>query len=418
MMSLKLRTTDFSRKVIPFLILFLLVYPLKVKLLIPIHISLVLPALLFISNITINKRDKKYIALLTFFVFIISFYVISFSIYHHTFDIGFIRYIIFQLLFFLSSIFVVYKYKLESRNVINIFLFVIFTDLLLAIVFKLSPEIMSIVQYPFYISDINNEIYASNFNTKFMGLGGQLFLGGVIAGYGVILSIYMYLNEGKKIYILTFLMSFIYGFLLSRSIIVAIMLSFLLVAFYFIVQLKKGLINKRVILISIFSVFFLVSLISVIFILKDYNVFFQWAFEIIGTIIFSEGESNSIKGLVGFYENFVTDQYMLILGNGIWSYSIESVGLDWVVDVGFLRVLYAFGLFMLVLYLVYNVVIFLFAYFASSDYLKRTLVFILFLYFIILSFKGFINVSVMIPMLAVSFYYENMHKTNVELGVK
>jgi hypothetical protein len=299
MMSLKLRTTDFSRKVIPFLILFLLVYPLKVKLLIPIHISLVLPALLFISNITINKRDKKYIALLTFFVFIISFYVISFSIYHHTFDIGFIRYIIFQLLFFLSSIFVVYKYKLESRNVINIFLFVIFTDLLLAIVFKLSPEIMSIVQYPFYISDINNEIYASNFNTKFMGLGGQLFLGGVIAGYGVILSIYMYLNEGKKIYILTFLMSFIYGFLLSRSIIVAIMLSFLLVAFYFIVQLKKGLINKRVILISIFSVFFLVSLISVIFILKDYNVFFQWAFEIIGTIIFSEGESNSIKFLVG-----------------------------------------------------------------------------------------------------------------------
>ncbi len=418
MMSLKLRTTDFSRKVIPFLILFLLVYPLKVKLLIPIHISLVLPALLFISNITINKRDKKYIALLTFFVFIISFYVISFSIYHHTFDIGFIRYIIFQLLFFLSSIFVVYKYKLESRNVINIFLFVIFTDLLLAIVFKLSPEIMSIVQYPFYISDINNEIYASNFNTKFMGLGGQLFLGGVIAGYGVILSIYMYLNEGKKIYILTFLMSFIYGFLLSRSIIVAIMLSFLLVAFYFIVQLKKGLINKRVILISIFSVFFLVSLISVIFILKNYNIFFQWAFEIIGTIIFSEGESNSIKGLVGFYENFITDQYMLILGNGIWSYSIESVGLDWVVDVGFLRVLYAFGLFMLVIYLVYNVVIFLFAYFASSDYLKRTLVFILFLYFIILSFKGFINVSVMIPMLAVSFYYENMHKTNVELGVK
>ncbi|MGF1883299.1 O-antigen polymerase [Vibrio splendidus] len=418
MMSLKLRTTDFSRKVIPFIILFLLVYPLKVKLLIPIHISLVLPALLFISNITVNKRDKTNIAILTFFVFIISFYVISLSIYHHTFDIGFIRYIVFQLFFVLSSIFVVYKYKLESRNVINIFLLVIFTDLILAIVFKLSPEIMSIVQYPFYISDINNEIYSSNLNTKFMGLGGQLFLGGVIAGYGVILSIYMYLNEGKKIYILTFLISFIYGFLLSRSIIIAIMLSLLLVAFYFIVQLRKGLINKRVILITTFSVFFLVNMVFFLFIFKDYNVFFQWAFEIIDTLIFSEGESNSINGLVGFYENFVTDQSMLILGNGIWSYSIESAGLDWVVDVGFLRVLYAFGLFMLVLYLAYNVVIFLFAYFASSDYLKRTLIFILFLYFIILSFKGFINVSVMISMLAVSFYYENTYENNGELGAK
>lgn len=399
-------------------IIYLLIFPLKIKMLVPIHMSFILPILFFFNQFKFNYNEYKQLFLLLCFFYIVLFLVLTLSLLHQTYDIGFVRYIIFQILYFVSAVYLVKKYDLPSSKLIDYILIAIFIDFLIAIIFKLSPDLKSIIEYPFFISETNAEIYNSNFNVKFMGLGGKLFLGGVIAGYGVILSIYMYLKEKKFIYLASFIVSFLYGFILSRSIVVSLLLVVLLITFYFIYLVKKGNLSKSLMKLIVAFNLFLFFLSLALFLFKDYSIFMQWAFEIINKVAFGEGDSKSLDGLRNFYDNFVTDESMLLLGNGIWHYSSDMLGLDWVVDVGYLRVMYSFGLFMLIIYLAYNLCVFLYAYACTSTILQKLLVVILFLYFLILSVKGFINLSVILPLISIAFMNDrNLGEVNSSVGI-
>lgn len=380
-----------------FLMIFLLIYPLKIYIALPFHISFVLPLLLFTYR-KVKKQEYEIIQILFLFFFAIYFWMMFVGFYNATFDYGFLRYIIFQILFLLSALFVVRFYSLSFYRVVDLILFAMLLDFIFAILFKISPATFEFANNLFYINEFDRTIYEANATVKFMGLGGKLFLGGIISGYGVILSIYMCMARNQKKYLFFYFLMCAYGFLLSRFVIVAIFISFLMVLLGIPKWTSMQSFNKHNLRLFLSLLTFITIAILSLYFFKDYNEFTSWAFEIISVVFFG-GKSNSVEGLLSFYERFVVDSDLIIFGNGIWKYEEDMIGLDWVVDVGYLRVLYAFGIPMILLYLSYNFYLFFSLFKFTQSFNDRLLVTGLFIFFLICNLKGFINLSAIVSLL-------------------
>ncbi|WP_305373321.1 hypothetical protein [Photobacterium leiognathi] len=301
-----------------------------------------------------------------------------------------------QIFYYITALYLIRKLNLTKESVINYFLIAVFLDFLFCLIFKMSPTLKEFFEIPFYNSELNQEIYDSNFNIKFMGLGGKLFLGGVVAGVGVILSTYMILLKGYLRYYFSFVICLIYGILLSRSVIIAVVISSFFLFIYIIVDIFKGRLKKRSFYFSVILITIIGLLLFILYIFRDSNDFFRWAYEIIGTVLISKDtvDSNSLNGLSNYYKNFIFDTKMILVGNGIWSFNETDLGKPYVVDAGFLRVLYSFGVINLFIYIIYNIFIIMPLYIYSRTTLDKILALILFIFFITYSFKGFINVSI------------------------
>jgi hypothetical protein len=228
---------------------------------------------------------------------------------------------------------------------------------------------------------------------RLLGFGSSYFGSGIINCFGLILIAYLYSNSDKLThrvwYVLLFLITGFIGILKARTTFIGILLSLLLIT---ILDWRKTL---KFLTVNILLVFTLgsVLLTLVLNFYPDSDILLQFGFEMFDNFFrYGSLESDSTNELTEMYQ-FPTELKTWIIGDGHWNSIIPG---DFTyyknTDVGYLRMIYYFGLIGTLFYFWFHFNVFnkMSFGFLKGDY--RKLIFILSLLLVILNFKGFADI--------------------------
>ena len=387
------------KKYIYYLIIYLLIYTaIKFNFIIPVHISMVIfpIALLKYKNILKDKFLLKYILILLYII-LVYFFMISLSEYK---DFYFIKYLLSQIIFLVSGVYLVSRMKkkeITNEEILNGIIFAVILEGMICILMKIFPKLFVIFSKIIYTSELSLIIMENSASIRFMGLGSFGFLGGVIAGYGVLISSFLYIKTKKNMYIWKYIFCIISGMLVARTTIVSVILSFLyFIRFFFTIKRNKILINKK--LLKIMSFFSLLIIISLyIYNLINQNIknnYIKWSTEIF--TILSEDKPRSLETLLKLIDNIKNVKLEIIFwGNGKWNYAENIIDIQTFnilrTDVGYYRILFYTGILGLILFLIYSLYLYIYMNEIAEDKKLKFFIKILSFYFLILNIKGFIN---------------------------
>lgn len=249
---------------------------------------------------------------------------------------------------------------------------------------------------------------------RLIGLGCFYFGGGLIYGLGLIIIMSLLLNYKNKrnsiILMLEYILIFIVGICIARTCLVGAAISFLMV----LIKLFHRKINKYVLNICFkFFTFILAITFSLVFmysispkIQDEYGMIIDFGFE--AFINYAEEgklETASSEGLKTLY-NWPTETKTYFIGDGRFI-GDNGDGYYKHTDVGYLRLIYYFGLLGLLLIILQNwyILNYLKDYWPTRK--SNCLSTVIFIYFLLLNLKGYIDMT---PYL---FLYLHCHLYNL-----
>lgn len=319
-------------------------------------------------------------------------YAIWIAMLNQQFDLWFIQYMILNV-FYLVSAFYVVEMLVKRMNITLLqLLYLIVTVIVLHNSFSFLGLLFSPIQdFIVAIQKVSdNELILDMMEgrTRSVGIGdGNFFHGGVISGIGIILTFFLYRENyiKKKICIIYFMLLLITGVFIARTTLIG------LISILFIFLGNK---TKRRRCLKVFlSGFFFVSLSigAIIFYGSDYlNI--NWAFEIILSYINSgSAETGSTNHLQTMYMLPSTLKTFLI-GDGFLYYEDGTYYMH--TDVGYLRLLFYWGTFGIIICFLLQFILYYIIYKHSNRNREvKYLIIIILLYAIILNLKGFIELN-------------------------
>lgn len=406
------------------IIVFFYIYPIYLKM-IPIPLDRIyqlLGVIVLLFNLQDFNKIRKSIYISKYLRLSFALLVFAVLVQLHTLshvDLYFIKRIINIFLEFFSAYFVFWFVR-QFNNKVNfgtILYYIVIAAIIqtfISITFFVKPD-----YYQIYYSYLNQEVENKEFEDMFrmlkvrlLGVGSSFF-GGIVkygvAFFSILILPFVYNNlftKNKFIYWASVLIIFSGGLLTARSFIIAIMLGLLMVS---IIKSKTivsfFLTNIRIVLLSIPLLYVLYIIFSLIFEVDQFDKVFNYAFEIF--VNYSKGDgltSSSTEVLKDMYvwpDNITT----WLIGDGRMQ-SLEG-GYYKGTDVGYLRLIYYFGLpitlfFIFLLFKYYKILYKV----ANIRYLKPFFL-IIFLWFFVLNFKGLAFHTYYYPLFLLFFVLPN-----------
>ncbi|MFP6790494.1 MAG: hypothetical protein VB954_11000 [Thalassolituus sp.] len=228
--------------------------------------------------------------------------------------------------------------------------------------------------------------------SRVIGIGRPFFAGGIINGFILIiiahmLSNYRMTNLETVFYVTSYLLIFLIGMLISRSVLLGFILSVLIILH---VRYKWQI---RVYLFSMTYLIFLLILILPFLFSDTFEVLRKFAFEMFYSFFDGRGfETRSTEHLKTMFV-YPDSVKTWLIGDGYWFN--QDGGYYMSTDVGFLRLIYYFGALGLVVFCLYQLTLVLSAFGCSY------FAFIVFLYFLVLNLKGYTDLSFIV----ILFFY-------------
>lgn len=393
------------KNIIPYIVVFFYLYPVpfiflpvSTRVLFGVFGFLILATeiLQYKIKLKLNKRLVYFLVLLLLIPFVA---LISIGI-NQTSDIEFIKYPISMLTILFASYFVAkilnnYYQKLDFQNVSLLMINIILIQAIIAFTMFLIPELRDFLLGIQRLSAENIEKMSDLFEFRVIGFGTMFFDAGVISGFGLILIgliLRFYQLTSKQVVTISikFLFILIVGMMMARTTLIGGLLGLMLIFMPKNLKATISMVRKRFLfilnivvipIILMMILFFLVPKIGEIF-----EPLFNFAFEIFINY-FEKGSAesastNQLKNMYIFPENIKT----WIIGDGLWM-AIDGSGYYMHTDVGYLRLIYYFG------------VIGLLIYFMTEFYLLKItfrnyrfnihIYGMIFLYLLILNLKGY-----------------------------
>lgn len=395
--------------IISFLSLFFLVYTIPLKV-IPFGLGTrmilsVLGLVVFVFNILKFKKKGIFkIDLNLILSFLILFLLLLISVItilvNQSNDYSFLRTIFAIILNIFASYFVYTRFlKIKNFNVNQFVLIISLIPnlyLLLSLFVQISSEFRTIVINFLDPKDfIVFQLFNYSFSSKISGIGANPYVVGVFNAFTlVVLFVYLSLFKLKKrvkfYYFISIFFILIIGNMIARTTSIGLIIGFIYYLIYNFINLKikiSSLFNNIFsILIFTFFISMLPFFISDEIKLKLYNSF-NYAFELVINIIDGNGirtaSTEELKDMYVFPNNIQT----YLIGEGKMFLS-DNISFYMDTDVGYLRLIYFFGIIGLLLYILLQIVPLVLMILNSKITFFKYLSFLSIILFLILMFKG------------------------------
>jgi hypothetical protein len=389
------------KSIVPYTVLFFYIYavpfvflPVSTRVLFGVFgfIILAIEVVQYKVKLKLNKQLLSFLVLL-FLIPLIA--LISIGI-NQTNDIEFIKYPISMVTILLASYFVAkvlskFYRKLDFQNVALLIVNIILIQSIIAFMMFLVPELRDFLLGIQKLSPDDIERMSDFFEFRIIGFGTMFFGAGVISGFGLILIgalIRLYGMNSKQIILLSikYLIILAIGMMMARTALIGGLLGIMLIFMPKYLKATILMFRKRIFFVGvIFIVPFILMTILYFLVPKIGETFeplFNFAFEIFINYFESgqvESEStNQLKNMYIFPETIQT----WIIGDGFWVDPFGS-GYYMSTDVGYLRLIYYFGLVGLSIFLIMQFMI------IKNSFEHRALIYVVFLYLLVLNLKGF-----------------------------
>lgn len=292
--------------------------------------------------------------------------------------------------------------------IMKLFINVVVIQIIIALLMFSVPPLRDLFNDIQVTSDKELEVLESTLEFRLVGFGSKFFGSGIINGFAlIVIGSVIKFSKNLKIsifkYAISFLFIFVFGMMMARTTVVGALLSFGIMFWphkkFNFIQMKK---NLKFILYLILIPLILLVVIFYLFpnIKESLELAFNFGFEMFVNYFESNSlESESTNQMKEMYIWPSTLKTYLI-GDGLFS-DISTGSYYMGTDIGILRLIYYFGIFGLVTYLIFQFKITYAAYSKNKDYKYMFLVF--YLYMVILNYKGFTDLFFLI----ILFYINN-----------
>lgn len=384
-----------------FLVVFLFIYPISLNVL-PIVSTRIVMAFLGVvwfvyylagklnnRNLSIN-RGLFYVVISLIVISSIS--VIS-IIYNKTSDLEFVVYPFPILITFSGAYFIVKTFEnLDVSSLMSIIILTTALQSIISFILFLSPEIQDFIYSIVYLPELKATKVEKLSESQIIGFSKTFFSAGIYSGMSLLFIAYSirYRDlKSRELYFFTFLYVLIFavGMMMARTTLVGALLGLLLIFMpnrMNSVSLKKT--KFLFFLLSIPIVFIFV--ISILFpnILSKIQVLIEFGFELfINYNDTGELRTTSTDGLMRMFV-LADSTKTWIIGDGLWS-DPYSLGYYKHIDVGYLRLVYYFGILGTLSYFISQFIM------LKQAFNKNLPIFIFFLYVLILNVKGFADLN-------------------------
>lgn len=387
--------------IMPYIVLFFYIYAIPFNFL-PISTRVLFGILGFLLlAIKIYQRKVKLVLSKKLFQFSTLLFLIPLvaliSVHvNQTNDIEFIKYplsisIIIFSSYFVFSILHKYYYKLTFEVISGLVINIVLFQSVIAFIMFLVPDLRDFLLGIQRLSADDVERMTYFFDFRIVGFGVMFFDAGMINGFALILTgaiIKFYNLQLKQVTSLSikFLFILLIGMMMARVAVIGGLLGLILI--FYPSRAEKTVSRFKRKFLFIFHITIIpVLLVSILLILtpkmdKTLEPLFNFAFEIfINYFEKGSAESASTNRLQEMYiypDNIKT----WVIGDGLWNASDKS-GYYMKTDVGYLRLIYYFGLIGLGNFLVMQF------FLIKNSFKHKLLIYILTLYLLILNLKGF-----------------------------
>ena len=367
--------------------------------------------LLFIFFIIYCKVGNGLVAripkrILKFFLIpiIIAFWSVLCITYNGTSDISFVIYP-FQVLYLFAlsyAVFYILKFfhgYIDEILIIKYIIATLVVSAIIAILMYVNPTICSFL-FELQGIDIESREMLLYFGTRLIGLGCFFFGGGLIYGLGLIFVVLLLLKQTsgptKMAMVVLYIFLFLVGTFVARTCLIGAAISFLLLAInLFKLRIKKNLI--RIFLRFVSSiVFFFVAIVFIYntnsYIKDNYSQIVDFGFELFLNY-FEEGElkTESTEGLKTLY--IWPDKISTyIIGDGRF---IGDTDVTYYknTDVGYLRLIYYFGIVGMFLLFMQQYYILRELRSSTGNKYEQQMCVLIFIYILLLNAKGYVDLS-------------------------
>ena len=321
---------------------------------------------------------------------------------NETSDLKFITYIFSQIAVLFASFFVIkilknIGYKTDFENIIKLIINVIFFQSIIALSMFLFPEFKDFLLGIEKLSNKELEIINSYSEFRIYGLGSsKTFLAGVFNGYALILIAFLfrtYQVSLKELSLISFKFLFIFfvGMMMARTTIVGAIISVFIIFMPRDLKATLTMFRKRILFFTIVLCLPIVFVASLFLFFPAFDFLLgealRFGFEMF--LNFSNSgsfETESTEELLKLYI-FPDNLKTYIIGDGYFADPVNIGKYYMATDVGYLRLIYYFGLVGLSCYL--SMQIYLISKAFSLFSIGKGLYFFIVLYFLVLNLKGF-----------------------------
>jgi len=407
---------NFFKIIILLFCFFIYFFPFKIYGFEPRIIVGVIAITLFIikKNKSYSKIFKvKKIYLKTLVIpFIIGFFSLISIIVNSTSDISFVIYplqTIYLLLLSYAIFYILTSFypSITSDTIIYYVILILLIQGGISIIMFLNPKINDFL-FNLQGIDTTSRAISMYLGQRLIGLGCFYFGGGLIYGFGLILIVLLLLtktNINTTLLIFLYITLLIIGIFFARTCLIGAAISFsLLFVNLFRLKIKTYIFNLfiRFFVISSLILSILIFIYNYIPTIKNnYSQIVDFGFELFITY-FEEGEvkTDSTEGLKTMYR-WPQNNKTYIIGDGRFI-GDGGEGYYQSTDVGYLRLIYYFGLFGMLLIILQNIYIMLcLMHYENNKYTKQMYI-LIFIYFLLLNLKGYIDFT---PYLFIFLHY-------------
>lgn len=334
-----------------FLVLFFFIFPISFVF-IPMGLTTrmiitVCGLLLLITQIILTKKIEFNQDILRLFLFCSGFVAISLlsmSLNSST-DIQFVFYPVSLVLILISSYAVVKLFKFDSRTILIAFVYAIVIQNILSLLMFVMPELSQFLNDYQNISELDLLKLDELSEMRLLGFGSSYFGSGIINCVGLLFIAFLYLEEKitykKLTYVLLFLVTAFIGILKARTTFLGVILALIYISTRDRLKSIKFLI--QFLFISLFIGFLVFSILEKL--VPNFDVLMSFGFEMFENYFrYGSLESNSTDELTEMY-TLPNDVNTWIIGDGHWN-SLTKGDFTYYknTDVGYLRMIYYFGL--------------------------------------------------------------------------
>lgn len=403
------------KRIILLFCFFVYLFPFKIYGFEPRMFILVIAIALFVrrrgnfSNII--KIKKIYFKTLRI-PFVIGFLSLISILINSTSDISFVIYplqILYLLLLSYAIFYILISFYpcITFDTIIYYVILVLLIQGVISIIMFLNPRINDFL-FSLQGIDMTSRAILMYLGQRLIGLGCFYFGGGLIYGFGLILLVLLLLkkiNIDKTLLIFLYITLLIIGIFFARTCLIGAVISSILLfvnlfhlkikAYIFSLFIRFFVITSLVLSVLIFIYNFVPS------IKNNYSQIVDFGFELFITY-FEEGEikTDSTEGLKTMYR-WPQNNKTYIIGDGRFI-GDGGEGYYQSTDVGYLRLIYYFGLFGMLLMILQNMYIILcLIHYEDNKYTKQMYV-LIFVYFLLLNLKGYIDFT---PYLFIFLHY-------------
>lgn len=333
---------------------------------------------------------------------------------NRTSDFEFLKYPISLVLIVLASYFIFFLVKksygfFSWHIMVNMIICAVLLQVILALLIFLSPPFNEFLNNLQSINELDKAKLEEALEFRLVGFGSRFFGSGVLNGFALMLIALRIKTEKftrTKLLIITvgFLLIFVLGMMMARTTIIG----FIMAIFFLLLPLNLKKANYRVVT-GFFLNLILIPLLTVFLLSILFPTFAS---------TLSKAASFGFEMFVNYYEgsglqsestNYLKDMYVwptsiktYIIGDGYYANPKDPESYYMFTDVGYLRLIYYFGLLGTLAYFMMQATVILQAMKKKTRALKFFLL-LAFLYCLVLNFKGFTDIF----FLVILFCYSN-----------